>query len=136
VAKTIFKFVSVRICIKVFFFQLLIEVLHRINIAFKIPEYKERNGSNCFDVCLLVIPTKAMTAFLYGRRDGVTEYIKIDFQIVSSEEEVHIQITVQQSLSVLVSGIRPELLTDSYYSVCLSDCRGHSFLIPCRLIAG
>jgi hypothetical protein len=95
VAKTIFKFASVRILHKAIFFRLLFEVRYRINITFKIPEDKERNGSNCFGVCLLVILTKAMVAFSYGRRDGATGYIRIDFQSVSSEEEeIHIQVTV------------------------------------------
>ena len=86
----------------------------------KIPEYKERNESNCFDVCLLVILTKAMMSFSYGRGDGVTGYIRMDFQSVSSKVEVHVQVTVQHSLSLLVSGVRLGLLTTSYYSVCLT----------------
>jgi hypothetical protein len=133
VAKTIFKSASLRILHKGIFFQLL---CHRIAIAFNIPEDKERNGSNCFDVCLLVILTKATTAFSYGRRDVVTGYIRIDFQSVSSEEEVHVQVTAQHSLSVLVSGVRLRLLTTSYYSVCLFDNCDHSFLRSCRLIEG
>ena len=66
--------------------------------------------------------------------EGVTGHIRVDFQSVSSEEKVHVQVTVQQRLSLLVSGVRLGLLNTSYYSV--SDYRGHSCLRPCRLIAG